>query len=127
VKVLLDTHIFLWWNAEPKKIPAAMFAILEDRENDLILSVISAWEIAIKYAKGKLPLPDSPAVYVPARAAHYGIQMLPLELTHVFAAESLPPLHANPFDRALIGQSRVERIPLLTVDPQVLAYGGFDI
>lgn len=124
MKVLLDTHVFLWWNTTHDRLSRRVFALLEDPENTLLLSVVSAWEIVIKVRLGRLTLPEPPSIYIPTRVAHYRMEVLPLTLSHALAGESLPLLHGDPFDRLLIAQSRVEGVPLITADAQVHAYGG---
>lgn len=95
---------------------------MADPANTLILSVASAWEIAIKMQTGRLRLPERAATYVPTRTAHYGMEMLPIHLSHALELESLPLLHRDPFDRILIAQAQVERLPILTADAGIRAY-----
>ena len=95
---------------------------MEDPGNTLVLSVVSAWEIILKTQAGKLKLSESPSVYIPTRAAHYGMEILGLALPHVLAAEALPPHHRDPFDRLLIAQATIEGVPILTADPEIRRY-----
>jgi PIN domain nuclease of toxin-antitoxin system len=97
-------------------------ALLEDPENQLFLSAASAWEIAIKYALGKLPLPIPPTEYVPSRMETSGISPLPVQHSHALLAGSLPRHHGDPFDRILIAQAQLEAVPILTADRQFEAY-----
>lgn len=122
MKLLLDTHAFLWWNEANPRLSRRAHRLISDPDNRLYLSVVSAWEIVLKAAIGKLKLPSSAAVYIPARLAHYGIEALPLALNHVFAADNLPMHHCDPFDRMLVAQAQVERLPILTHDPQIRRY-----
>jgi len=122
VKILLDTHAFLWWNDANPQLSRKALSLLEDPSNTLLLSVVSAWEIVIKCQAHKLRLPESPSVYIPTRSAHYGIETLPVILAHVLASESLPAHHRDPFDRLLIAQAKVEGVPILTADPQIRGY-----
>ena len=122
MKLLLDTHVFLWWNeASPRLSPRAS-ELLSDQTNSLFLSVASAWEIVLKVHVGKLKLPSTAAAYIPARLAHYGIGAIPVSLAHVLAAEPLPVHHRDPFDRILVAQAQVERLAVVTHDPQILKY-----
>jgi len=122
VKVLLDTHCFLWMQASPEKLSESARAIVEDVGNDLLLSAASSWEIAVKFALGKLPLPMPPDEYVPARMASSGTRGLPVEHVHALRVARLPHHHRDPFDRLLVAQAMVERLPILTADPQLGAY-----
>ncbi len=122
MKILLDTHAFLWWNDANPQLSRKALSLLEDPSNTLLLSVVSAWEIVIKCQAHKLRLPESPSVYIPTRSAHYGIETLPVILAHVLASESLPAHHRDPFDRLLIAQAKVEGVPILTADPQIRGY-----
>lgn len=122
MRVLLDTHCFLWMQAAPSKLSAAALAIVENADNELLLSAASSWEIAVKYALGKLPLPLPPLEYVPSRMAMTGVVGLPVEHAHALQVSVLPAHHRDPFDRLLVAQSIVERIPILTADPQLAAY-----
>lgn len=123
MRVLLDTQVFLWWNLDDQRLSARVYDLLGDPVNNLVLSVASAWEIAIKVRLGKLNLPDPVQVYVPARLAHYQVETLPVSLAHVLETASLPLHHGDQFDRLLIAQSRVERIPVVTADPHFKQYG----
>ena len=122
VRVLLDTHVFLWWSENNPQLSKKALRILSDPANSLILSVASAWEIALKTQAGKLRIPEDAATYVPTRVAHYGIEILPIHLAHALALASLPMLHRDPFDRMLVVQSQIEKLPLVTADPVIRGY-----
>jgi PIN domain nuclease of toxin-antitoxin system len=122
VKLLLDTHVFLWWNEGSPLLSKRVLELISDPANRLYLSVVSAWEIILKVSAGKLKLPSAAAVYIPARLAHYGIEALPLSLQHALAAETLPWHHYDPFDRMLVAQGLAEQLPILTHDPQIRHY-----
>jgi PIN domain nuclease of toxin-antitoxin system len=106
-----------------RRLPKRLSSLLADRENTLLLSVASAWEIAIKARIGKLHLPEHVAVYIPDRLAKLGIEIVPVSLDHALETASLPLHHGDPFDRLLIAQSRVEGIPVVTIDPHFKRYG----
>jgi PIN domain nuclease of toxin-antitoxin system len=108
--------------AQSKRLSERTRALLQDRENELFLSAASAWEIAIKYALGKLPLPLPPLEYVPSRMETSGTSPLPVQHSHALHAGGLPRHHADPFDRLLIAQAQLENLVILTVDEQFAAY-----
>jgi PIN domain nuclease of toxin-antitoxin system len=122
MKILLDTHCWLWWTTAPEKLREPALAQIADAENTILLSAASSWEIAIKYALGKLPLPEAPEIFVPKRMARDAVHALPIEHAHALRVASLPLHHADPFDRLLVAQAQVEGIPLMTVDRQFEAY-----
>jgi PIN domain nuclease of toxin-antitoxin system len=97
-------------------------ALLEDPENQLFLSAASSWEIAIKYALGKLPLPLPPLEYVLGRMETSSTSPLPVQHSHALHAGSLPRHHADPSDRLLVAQAQLENLRILTADPQFEAY-----
>ena len=120
--MLIDTQCWLWLQASPERLSAEVLALLENAATDLILSAASSWEIAIKYALGKLPLPEPPSRYVPSRIAASGTRGLAIEHAHTLRVAELPPHHRDPFDRLLIAQAQVEKLTLLTVDRQLARY-----
>ena len=87
-----------------------------------LFSAASGWEIAIKYALGKLPLPEPPDQYVPDRMQSSGVDALPIRMEHALRVAQLPAHHRDPFDRLLIAQAQIERVPLLTADSQLSLY-----
>ena len=123
MKVLLDTHIWLWRLADPGRLSKEAKRILGSRRNAIHLSAASAWEMAIKVSIGKLDLPEPVETYVPTRMARQGITPLPVTHAHALKVSTLPPHHRDPFDRLLVAQAMVERLPLLTADPVFARYG----
>ena len=107
--------------SRPQAFPACP-PVLSDPANSLYLSVASAWEMTLKVHSGKLGLPAATAVYIPARLIHYGMEALPVTLEHVLAASTLPAYHRDPFDRILVAQGQVERLPIVTHDTEVRKY-----
>jgi PIN domain nuclease of toxin-antitoxin system len=122
MRVLIDTHTFLWWNLDAPKLSHTARKIIGDGQNEIFFSAVSAWEISIKYGKGRLTLPDPPDVYVPNRLAHYQFLPLPIQLSHTLQVHQLPDIHHDPFDRMLIIQSQIEQLPLLTFDQDIARY-----
>ncbi len=122
MKVLLDTHTFLWWVADDPQISVTAKNIIANPDNDIYLSVVSAWEIIIKVGTGKLSLSEPPEIYIPTRIASNQFEVLPVQISHILEINSLPSLHKDPFDRLLIAQSLVENFPLITVDSAIAQY-----
>ncbi len=108
--------------ATPERFSEAARAIVDDPDNVLLLSPVSAWEIASKHAAGKLTLPVPPAEYVPSRMKSSGVDALPLQHSHALQVASLPWHHRDPFDRLLIAQAQVEGLPILSADRALAAY-----
>jgi PIN domain nuclease of toxin-antitoxin system len=121
VRLLLDTHVFLWLLSEPERLGEDL-RLVEDRRSELFLSAASSWEIAVKYELGRLVLPDPPSRYVPERIRLLGATGIAVEHAHALAVASLPPLHRDPFDRLLVAQSQALGIPIVTADPLVAQY-----
>ena len=121
MRILLDTHIFLWLHTEPERLGDHL-DLMEDQRNTAVVSAVVSWEIAIKNGLGRLPLPESPERYVPERLRAIGAESLPVEHTHALAVAKLPLLHRDPFDRLLVAQAGLLDLPILTADPRVDAY-----
>ena len=122
MRLLLDTHCWLWLESAPERLSERVRRQLADPETELLLSVVSVWELAIKTALGKLELPEALATYVPSRLRRSSVGTLPVRLEHALEVAQLPPHHADPFDRMLIAQARAERLPILTADTAFAAY-----
>jgi PIN domain nuclease of toxin-antitoxin system len=97
-------------------------SLLESPSNDLVLSAVSSWEISIKYALGKLSLPEPPSRYVPSRMTASGSRGLAIEHAHAVRVAELPPHHRDPFDRLLVAQAQIEKLILVTADRQFEPY-----
>ena len=118
MRLLLDTHVLLWaLTDDPQLTPAARDAITDGR-NEVFVSAASAWEISIKRGLGKLRAPKD----LPEQLRRARFDVLPIDLAHALAVESLPDLHRDPFDRMLVAQAISERLTLVTADPQVQQY-----
>ena len=122
MKLLLDTHIFLWLNSEPETIPPAAYDVCRDPHNQLYLSHVSPWEIQIKQQLGKLQLRVALPELIATQTRENGLTMLPIELVHIYALSQLPYYHSDPFDRLLIAQAKVESMVLVTVDRTISLY-----
>jgi PIN domain nuclease of toxin-antitoxin system len=122
MRLLLDTHVFLWYITADPRLPANFQAASQDPANEVYLSVASIWEAVIKYHLGKLPLPAPPADYLPQQRDAHGIGSLPIDEDAMSHLASLQPLHRDPFDRLLVAQALQHRLTVATVDPDVSAY-----
>ncbi len=116
MRILLDTHILIWWDLTPEKLSATARQRLENRKDTFILSAASLWEMQIKIAIGKLTLRLPLADLVREQCDKNGFEILPITLNHVLALENLPFRHKDPFDRLLIAQAQAENLPLLSAD-----------
>lgn len=116
MRLLLDTHCWLWLQNEPERLSPRSLELAGSPENEILLSAASSWEIAIKYALGRLQLPVPPETYVPDRMVSSGVTPLRIEHTHVLRTASLPPHHKDPFDRVLIAQAQLEGLTVMTLD-----------
>lgn len=121
MKALLDTHVWLWMLTDPARLGSAL-PFLEDASNELFFSAASSWEISIKHALGRLPLPEPPSAYVPARIRTTGVTPLAVGHSHALAVADLPDHHRDPFDRLLVAQAVVEGVPLITADDVLTRY-----
>lgn len=122
MRFLLDTHVWLWLQVEPQRVAAKVRQRLSNPTHDLILSVASLWEMAIKFRLGRLPLPESPSVFVPGRLARQGVLTLDIQGVHVLRTADLPLHHADPVDRLLIAQAQVEDLTIVTADSKLERY-----
>jgi PIN domain nuclease of toxin-antitoxin system len=122
VQLLLDTVTFLWFVAGSKDLSRKAKDALRDPANDVFLSSVSAWEIAVKHRLGRLPLPDRPEVWIPEQRHAHAFEALPLDEAAALTLPRLPDLHRDPFDRMLICQALFERLTLVTPDEAVRAY-----
>jgi len=116
VRLLLDTHTFLWAAADNPRLSPRARALINDQSTELVLSSVAAAEVALKVANGRLELPEEPARWFTLRMRAFGATELPLTIAHALAAAALPPIHGDPWDRFLVAQARAESIPILTAD-----------
>lgn len=122
MRLLLDTCTFLWLAADDPLLSVRARDLFQAPENEVYLSVVSSWEIAVKHAMGRLPLPEAPGVFVTLQRDALGVQSLPLDEESVFHAARLPDLHRDPFDRMLVSQAIVHGLTILTHDPLIKSY-----
>jgi PIN domain nuclease of toxin-antitoxin system len=122
MRVLLDTHAFLWWITEDRRLSARARKVLADGGNGLLLSAASGWEIAIKASLGRITLPIPIDRFLSEQLHRNGIGTLPIEMSHALHVHVLPLLHRDPFDRLLVAQAQLEKLRILTSDRQVAQY-----
>ncbi len=122
MRLLLDTHVFLWAISGDARLSIAAASAIRDPENTVYLSVASVWEATLKHALRKLPLPSSPEIYLPAQRRKLGVASLVIDEGTVAFLLQLPALHRDPFDRILICQAWQHGLTLVTMDAAITAY-----
>lgn len=123
MKLLLDSHALIWSGDDPAKVPATAMAAMQDPANELLVSVVSVWEMAIKFTKGNLPLSMPYRRWMDKAIADLELSIIPITLDHAERLVGLPFHHRDPFDRLLAAQALVETIPLVSGDAIFDAYG----
>jgi PIN domain nuclease of toxin-antitoxin system len=124
MRLLLDTCTILWQleSRQIARLSAKAQRAIRDPDNDVYLSVVSQWEIAVKYARGSLRMAHPPSHYFPAAREKLGLRLLPLDEASVILAERLPEIHRDPFDRMLVCQALAHALTIVTPDPQIGQY-----
>jgi PIN domain nuclease of toxin-antitoxin system len=115
MKLLLDTHTFIFWDSQPSKLSQRALELLTNKDNLRLLSVVSLWEIQIKQQLGKLTLNKTLEEIILIQQNNY-IEILPITVAHILALDSLPLYHKDPFDRLLIAQANRENAVLISCD-----------
>jgi PIN domain nuclease of toxin-antitoxin system len=114
LRALFDTHTLIWWFSDDPSLPQVVRGIIEDTDNTLLVSAVSAWELAIKYQSGKLRKAADLVSDFSSRIEREGFHLLPISAEHGIRAGLLPGPHKDPFDRMLIAQSQAENTPILS-------------
>jgi PIN domain nuclease of toxin-antitoxin system len=122
MRLLLDTHTFLWAAGDPDELRADARAAIEDTANEVLVSAGVAWEISIKVGLGKLTVPGDPAVWFTARIGSLGFHAVAISAAHALAVGGLPSIHRDPFDRIMIAQAQIEGLTFVTRDPANMKY-----
>ena len=122
MKVLLDTCTFLWILTDPSKLSKAATDLFTAPENEVFTSSVSSWEIAVKNALGRLPLPKPPSTFIPAQREAHGIRPLSLDEESTLYLPRLPTPHKDPFDRMLVCQAIVHGLAILSPDEVIHQY-----
>jgi PIN domain nuclease of toxin-antitoxin system len=123
MRLLLDTHAFLWYITNDPKLPRFAYDAVRDKSNEVYLSVVSVWEVLVKYNTGKLALPSPADEYISRRRTEHGITDLTLETAALSQLLLLPAHHRDPFDRMLICQALHHELTIVTVDE---LFGQYD-
>jgi PIN domain nuclease of toxin-antitoxin system len=118
-RLLVDTHALLWWVTDDPALSIAARDAIADPVNQPLVSTASVWEIAIKRSLGKLTAPDD----LPQRISAEGFAWLPISAQHAWQVHDLPMHHRDPFDRILVAQALIERLPVVTADAEFQKYG----
>ena len=122
MRLLLDTHVWLWMVVAPDRLSAVARRLVTSEHHELLLSAASTWEIAIKHGLKKLTMPGDPERLVPEWMARTGVTPLPVLHRHTLHVSSLPIHHADPFDRLLVAQAQLEELTILTADRNLARY-----
>jgi PIN domain nuclease of toxin-antitoxin system len=122
VRLLVDSHAFLWAATDDPRLSAIARDLLRLTEHDVLLSAASVYELTWKSVNGGLSLPDEPGRWIATRMQAFGVRALPITPAHAAAAALLPPIHRDPWDRILVAQARIEGVPLLTIDTRIRRY-----
>lgn len=125
MRLLLDTHAFLWWVTPERKISPRAGEIIGDKANEIYVSVATGWEIAIKKKLRRLDVPDDLSGFMISQVAKNGFSVLPIAMDHALETFALPdsPGHRDPFDRLLAAQARIENLVVVSADARFDAYG----
>jgi PIN domain nuclease of toxin-antitoxin system len=122
MKVLLDTHAFLWWITDDQRLSLRAREIISEGENEVFVSAATGWEIAIKAQIGRLGLPTELQQFIVEQLKVNAIKSLPIEMRHALHISTLPAHHRDPFDRMLVAQAQLENLPILSTDPDIGKY-----
>jgi PIN domain nuclease of toxin-antitoxin system len=122
MKLLLDTHTFIWWTISVARLSSQALSLLQDRQNALFLSLASLWEMQLKIQLGKLHFNSPLSQIVEEQQRINGLKLLSIAPEHIYALDQLPFHHKDPFDRLLIAQAMTETIPVVSADAAFAAY-----
>ncbi|MBA4179900.1 MAG: PIN domain nuclease [Anaerolinea sp.] len=123
MRVLLDTNAFLWAASQPSRLSGPARAAIEESANQRFLSPVTPWELGIKLNSGKLHLVGDLPAFIAKHLHEMLLTELPIRMEHAIATTALPPIHRDPFDRMLVAQAIVERVPIVTSDSHLARYG----
>ena len=121
--MIVDTHALLWLSERTSEVPAHARAVVDDERHEVFVSIVSAWELAIKVSLGKLVVEPTVQDFMQRALSSGRIRLLPISLEHVHCVQSLPRHHRDPFDRMLIAQAMVENASVVSADAAIDQYG----
>ena len=124
MRILIDTHVFISWTSDPQKLSLPVYNLLHDPKTQVILSVVSIWEMQIKLSLGKLELKTALPKLIEDEVKRNRIELLTLDLCHIYELSNLPTYHRDPFDRLLIAQAKNEELVIISIDEK---FDGYDI
>ena len=122
MRLLLDTHVFMWWDSDQSRLPGHVFAACKSSANSLHLSLASVWEMQIKHQLGKLPIGQPLGELLRDHQTRNALRLEPVTLPDILALSTLPPHHRDPFDRILIAQAKHGGFRLVSCDPEIARY-----
>ena len=122
MRLLLDTHVWIWWLTDPDRLSRPADSALSDPDNQLYLSPVSTWELMVKSAAGRVTVAGSVEALVDEAITASGVHPLPIEHSHALLLRQLPAHHRDPFDRMLVAQAQLDGLTLVTADRQLSAY-----
>jgi PIN domain nuclease of toxin-antitoxin system len=122
VRLLLDTHAFIWWITDDDRLSEQAGELIADGSNDVFFSAASAWEVAIKAGLGRIKLPDDAWSFTPDQLERNAFQPLPVHISHAVTVITLPEIHGDPFDRMLVAQAMSEGLSIISDDEQIARY-----
>jgi PIN domain nuclease of toxin-antitoxin system len=122
MRVLLDTHILIWWATSSERLSQKVLDLIENPHHQILLSMASVWEMQIKCQAGKLRLGKPLSELVAHQQSRNALQILPIDLSHLYALQNLPNIHRDPFDRLMIAQAIVENLSFVSIDSLLDGY-----
>jgi PIN domain nuclease of toxin-antitoxin system len=123
VRALLDAHVLLWWLVDDPRLGDGARRVIGGADSELYFSAASSWELAIKVGLGRLKLPGPARNLIPRVLREQSIRPLDVTHAHALAVADLPPHHRDPFDRMLVAQARLEKLAIVSADPEIARYG----
>lgn len=124
MKVLIDTHVFIWWTSDSQNLSPRVYSLITDLNTKVILSLVSIWEMQIKLSLGKLELKMPLPELVDDEIKRNQIELLPIDLAHIYALGDMPNHHRDPFDRLLIAQAKSEELVIVSIDEK---FDGYEV
>ncbi|CAD5949609.1 hypothetical protein PCC9214_02466 [Planktothrix tepida] len=122
MRVLIDTHVFIWWTSDYKNLSLSVYNLLCDPNTEVFLSIVSIWEMQIKLSLGKIQFKRALPQLIEDEVKRNKIQLLPIDLSHIYALSDLPNHHRDPFDRLLIAQAKSEKLVIISIDEKFDSY-----